>query len=97
MIPTALGVKPGRHDVGAVTTIADYGGSDPERAAIGYLRNVHLNLIARSSRSGMRFKSLGRRRSLCHARFQTMKISLPGLTVQRSRVLLPRFCESVSY
>ena len=43
------------------------------------------------------FRSLGLSSNRCHARFETMKISLPGLTVQRSRVLLPRFCESVSY
>ncbi len=41
--------------------------------------------------------SWGLRINRCHPRFHTMKRSLAGLIVQRSRVFVPIFWDSVSY
>src|SRR5215813_9041097 len=62
-----------------------------------YRLNVQRSLIAIRSLWGTMLVSCGLRTNRCQPRFHTMKRSLPGLIVQRSRVLVPMFCDSVSY
>jgi hypothetical protein len=63
----------------------------------GHFLNVHRNLTAIRSLWGTILVSCGLRISRCHPRFHTMNKSFPGLMVQRKRVFVPTFCDSVSY
>lgn len=95
----ALGGLDRRHtfDTVSILRLGRYG----RRGTVGlpalYSRKVHRSFTATSSWSGIRPRSCGESASLSHERFQTMKRSFPGLSVQRNRVLLPRFLDSVSY
>jgi hypothetical protein len=62
-----------------------------------YLRNVQRSLMAMTSLCGTMLVSFGLKINRCHPRFQTMNRSFPGLIVQRNRVFVPTFCDSVSY
>src|SRR5258706_10095463 len=62
-----------------------------------YFRNVHRSFTVNTSELGIRFSSWGSRISFCQPRFHTMNRSLPGRIVQRMRVFVPTFCDSVSY
>ena len=62
-----------------------------------YLRNVHRTFTATISLCGTILVSWGLRINRCHPRFHTIKRSSPGLIVQRSRVFVPIFWDSVSY
>jgi len=62
-----------------------------------HLRKVQRSFTATISFCGRILVSWGLRINRCHPRFHTMKRSLPGLIVQRSRVFVPIFWDSVSY
>src|SRR6478752_1206624 len=62
-----------------------------------YFLNVQRNFTAIKSLCGTMLVSCGFSINRCQPRFHTMKRSLPGLMVQRSRVFVPMFCDSVSY
>src|SRR6266571_3146460 len=61
------------------------------RTLASYLRMVQRNFTASRSFCGIRLRSSRSPRLRCHPRFQTMKRSLPGLTVQRTRLFIPTF------